>query len=478
MLRAVSVPPRIGVLLALLLLAGAWLRVHELAARPMHADEANQAVKVGQLLEGDGYRFDPTDHHGPTLYYLGAALARVRGENTLAALTETTVRLVPAIAGTLAIFLLWGLAQPLGRGPALAAALFLAVSPPAVYYSRYFIQETLLVTFTLGALVCGQRWWRDGRLGWAAGAGACAGLMQATKASALLFAAAAVIALVVLGRDRLRTRGARPWLVALAAALVTAGALYSSFGTHWAGLRDAVGTLAPMLGRAAGGETGHEKPWGYYASLFLFQRQGGYVWDQTLFLLLALAGALLALRRPARFPRWAALATGLDALALSLAPYKTPWIVVNLVPGLCLLAAVALARLPSAVAVLLTLTVTGLLGWQVNQSSFLRPADSRNPFAYVHSAPDVRKVPALAAAAPAGPVKVISPEYWPLPWYLRGRAEVGYWAAVPADCDGALVFAAADLAEEVAARQHGRYQVSYLGLRPGYVLVVFRREED
>ena len=41
-----------------------WIRVWHLDQRPMHADEANQAVKAGNLLEGRGYAFDPADHHG------------------------------------------------------------------------------------------------------------------------------------------------------------------------------------------------------------------------------------------------------------------------------------------------------------------------------------------------------------------------------------------------------------------------------
>ncbi len=462
-----------ALLLLIVLAGGGWLRLHDLSARPMHADEANQAVKLGRLLEGEGYRFDPADHHGPTLYYLALPVARLRGETSLAALTETTVRLVTALFGTGALALLWLLARPLGRWPALAAALLLAVSPPAVYYSRYFIQETLLVTFTLGALVCGQRWWRSGHPGWATGLGVCAGLMQATKASALLFGVAAVVALAVLRGNRLREAGFKPWAVALGVALLTAGLFYSSFGAHWTGLRDGFGTLAPMLGKAAGGETGHEKSWWYYGGLFFYRNNGGYIWDQTLFLLLAVAGGALAFRRPDTLPRFATVCAAIIALALSLAPYKTPWNVVNLVPWLCLQAGVALSRLRAPAAAPLALATLLVLGWQTWQAAFLRPADRRNPYAYMHSSPDVLKIPALAAAAPAGPVKVISGEYWPLPWYLRSRPEVGYWTTPPADCDGALVIVSADQAEEVAARLRGRYRAGYLGLRPGFVLVAF-----
>src|SRR5580704_10688670 len=151
---------------ALLLLAALWLRTRDLSARPMHADEANQAVKAGELVESGRYTFDPREHHGPTLYYAARVVAWCRGERTLAELDEVTVRLVPALAGTLAVLLLYMLAAPLGPWPALAAAAFLALSPPAVYYSRFFIQETLLSAFILGALVCARRWWSSGRAAW------------------------------------------------------------------------------------------------------------------------------------------------------------------------------------------------------------------------------------------------------------------------------------------------------------------------
>ncbi|MFM9080320.1 MAG: hypothetical protein ACKOTE_09345, partial [Opitutaceae bacterium] len=143
--------------LAALLAAALWLRVHDLARRPMHADEANQAVKTGELLDAGRNAYDPCDHHGPTLYYAAALTARLRGETSLSALSETTVRLVPAVAGVFAVLFTAVLGASLpgresGRKmswPALAAGAFVAVSPPALYYSRYFIQETLLATFML-----------------------------------------------------------------------------------------------------------------------------------------------------------------------------------------------------------------------------------------------------------------------------------------------------------------------------------------
>ncbi|HEX2861230.1 MAG TPA: glycosyltransferase family 39 protein, partial [Lacunisphaera sp.] len=285
-------------LLLLVLVCGAALgmRLHELAARPMHADEANQAVKLGEMLAGNGYRFDPREHHGPTLYYFALLPAKLRGETTLAALTETTVRLTPVLAGVAAVALLALLARPLGRGTALLAALLLAVAPASVYYSRYFIQESLLVTFTLAAWLCGQRWWRQGGWGWAALTGVCLGLMLATKATALVYAAAAWLALAVSRREHRRMVW-REAALAGGVALLMAAAFYSSFGGNVAGIRDALVTPFAMATRATGGESGHEKPWWYYVRLFVWQRNGGYLWDQTLFVLPALAGAVLGWRR-------------------------------------------------------------------------------------------------------------------------------------------------------------------------------------
>jgi predicted membrane-bound mannosyltransferase len=125
-----------------------------------------------------------------------------------------------------------------------------------------------------------------------------------------------------------------------------------------------------------------------------------------------------------------------------------------------------------------------VLGLQLAQTDRVTRAyasDARNPYAYVHSSPDVLKFRPLAAAAlarsPDAVVRVISEEYWPLPWYLRGLDRVGYWTQAPADCDGALVIASAGQADTVRARLHGRYRESYLGLRPGFVCLVFEHQE-
>lgn len=124
--------------------------------------------------------------------------------------------------------------------------------------------------------------------------------------------------------------------------------------------------------------------------------------------------------------------------------------------------------------------VLALQLWQVRLAVYRYPADQRNPFAYAHSSTDVLKYRPLAEAAlarhPAGAIRVISEEYWPLPWYFRGLQRTGYWSTPPADCDGALIITSAGQAAAVRAHLHGDYRESFLGLRPGFVCVLFTPE--
>ncbi len=69
-----------------ILLLALLFRVTHLDRMPMHHDEANQAVKFGDLLETNQYRYDKIDHHGPSLYYLSLPVARILSFSTLASL--------------------------------------------------------------------------------------------------------------------------------------------------------------------------------------------------------------------------------------------------------------------------------------------------------------------------------------------------------------------------------------------------------
>lgn len=470
-----------GSLAALMLAvaAGAALRLPVLGRKPMHTDEAVQAIKFLDVRETGRYRYDPAEYHGPALAFFTTLGVRE--------VSEASLRRVPAWFCLGLLLLLPGLRDGLGRGETAAAGLLLAVSPILVYYSRYYIHESLFLFFTLGALVCGWRYAVSGRVRWAVLAGAGLGLMHATKETCVIsFAAlaAALAAAALTGRRRLP---AGHLVAGAAAAAGVSILLFSWFFTHLPGPLDSMRTYAPYLERAGG--SGHEKPWYYYAVLLGFHRDpSGAIWSEGLILGLGAVGAVGAIRGGRPLPRFLAIYTALVAAGYSAIPYKTPWLAMNIVLGLALLAGTGLvillrrARHPVLQGAVLAVFVAGAadLARQSYRAGWRYHSDDRNPYAYSPTSPDVVRltdqIRAIARAHPDGQdmlIKIISPEYWPLPWYLRDFSRVGYWTAVPEDPDAPVILVAPELQEQTDTRLRGTYTAGLAGLRPSVLLVQY-----
>ena len=172
------------------------VRVPRLRMRPMHTDEAVHADKFRMLLEDGVYEYDPNEFHGPTLNYFTLIGARLSGTDEYARITEVTLRIVPVVFGIALILLTVLLADRL-RWAAVLAAVLTALSPAMVFYSRYYIQEMLLVCFTFGGIVAGYRYVRARSIVWAIVTGLFVGLMHATKETAIIAFGAMGLALVL-----------------------------------------------------------------------------------------------------------------------------------------------------------------------------------------------------------------------------------------------------------------------------------------
>ncbi len=205
-------------LLAVIVAAAAGLRLASLDNRAMHCDEAGQALKFGRLLERGEYVFDPYEYHGPSLNYLTLPVARLAGADKLTELDEKLIRLLPAVFGIILVGLIWLVRDELGHVAALSAAAFTAVSPAMVFYSRYYIQEMLLVCFTFGAIAALWRYRREviekrrlRQWAWLVLLGLCLGMMHATKETCVIPMFAIGVAALALGPlslwERVRVRG-------------------------------------------------------------------------------------------------------------------------------------------------------------------------------------------------------------------------------------------------------------------------------
>lgn len=507
----------VAVSLLLVLAAGLSFRLPGLGARPFHGDEANQAVKAGILLETGRYVYDPHEHHGPTLYYGVLPLFWAAGIDTIDQADERLFRLLPVAFGVGAALLVFGM-PGLGLLEALSAGLFIALSNAMVYYSRYYIQEMLLVFFAQAALLCMARWRLRPGWGWALLAGVSLGLAHATKETSVLLGAGMVAAYAaalwlrpvpsaIAPCPRQYARGA---LAAGVAALVVSVTLFSAFFTHARGPLDSWLTYATYLNRAEGQGSAalHDKPWHYYFVLLLYtHRMEGPRWSEAFALGCALLGVLRALCFPGSFraPGGSFVACFIAVYALlvtamyTVIPYKTPW---NLLPFWQPLLALAGIGAAWPVAWGVDWRPGARLAWrlgcaallsaglfhaarQAHYGSFVYAADVRNPYVYAHTSTALlrltRRIDELAAVSPEGKamhINIVKPDgdYWPLPWYLRGYGRVGYWTQPPERVDADVIIADSRLGDYVQERLEGEYQFEFHALRPEVKLLVFIRK--
>ena len=178
----------------------AVLRLYDLALVPFHHDEGVNGNFLVRLVREGYYHYDPANYHGPTLYYFSAVipwilrfLSGTSAQNAYG-LNTVTVRLVPVGFGLATIWLVLLLRRRIGTVGALCAATLLAISPGAVYLSRYFIHETLFVFFTLGIVVAGLKYYDTGKSLYLLLASISAALLFATKETAVISVAVLAIA--------------------------------------------------------------------------------------------------------------------------------------------------------------------------------------------------------------------------------------------------------------------------------------------
>jgi uncharacterized protein (TIGR03663 family) len=497
--------------------AACVLRFPDRDIKTMHTDEATQAVKLHELMSGS-YQYDPVDHHGPTLLYSRNALNLLSGTDW-EEMTESKLRFTPALYGVALLLLLALAYDGLGKMALAWSAVFIAVSPIMVFYSRYFIMEVLLVFFTFGCIGCGWRYFMTRKPGWLAWSGVCAGLMHATKETCVLHFMAmgaglfvayganfwsAGAGLAVVNRTRKAPVQRRHLLIFLAGAAVASITVFSQFFTDWRGVWDSIATYWNMLSRAGG--QGHEKPFGYYFGLLWggtmsdrpaelgFSPQN-WLWalgldpdarrmvlTEGVLMVLAGIGCITAFAAKAErnqthhFVRFLAVYSVVTFLIYSLIGYKTPWCILGAWHGLLLMAGLGadcLVRLfwnAWAQRVVYALIAVAALHLALQSCRVTRDfaRESRNPFNYSMTSPDVlswvEKFHRFAEMHPDGyGLRIDQSDFnggWPLPWYLTRQFTNYNWQGGgtmdPASAAVLLLSSAADETLHLQLREAGQ----------------------
>jgi len=514
---------------ASILCLGAILRLYDLALVPLHHDEGVNGNFLIPLVHNGAYQYNPENYHGPTLYYFAAIIPWIfhllggRNFSDTYGLTTFNIRFVTAAFGVGTIALVLLLRKRLGAIGALSAAGLIAVSPGAVYFSRYFIHESLFVFFTLGIVVAALKYYDTARPVYLILAANSAALMVATKETWIINGPVLLIALITTGiYFRLRekfsgisgrmdgdsnslTERTPPALdrfggpvslvtvalIALAVFIMLDVLFYSSFFTNYPkGVHDALLTLSLWRHRT----TEHWHPWWQYLE---WLRQ-----EEAPVLLLGAAGAFVAVcRSDNRFAVFLAqFAFGLLA-AYSLVGYKTPWITLNFIVPLAITSGYALdvfyqkldefeqPRLFIAAAAL----VAAVSGYQMFELNFIHYDDDKYVYVYAHTRretlamlDEIDRISKHSGTGYETGISIVSPDYWPLPWYFRDYKKALFYGQI-APGDEPIVIGSAAQSEELKATFGGQYQLINSGfpdapdgsyvLRPGVNLLLYVRRD-
>jgi uncharacterized protein (TIGR03663 family) len=505
----------------LILAAATLLRLYDISLKPFHHDEGVNGFFLINLFRNHVYHYDPSNYHGPTLYYfslLPALLLRF-------GLNDFGVRLVPALFGVATIWLMLSLRRYIGTIGALVAAALLAVSPAAVFYSRYFIHESLFVFFSVAMVVAALRYYETVRSIYLMLLATSASLLFATKETAMITAGVFIIALVSTeiyqrlrgkrggasersrkrrkqqGRhtphEREAKRGVRAtlarfgetsdlvWLslAAIALFILIHVLFYSSFFTHAKGVSDSIATFKIWV--RTGTSEFHAKSWETYLY---------WLWQEEAWLLmLGVAGIFVAAWRATnRFAVFAALWTIGIIAAYSLVPYKTPWLVLSFIPPLAIMGGYAVnalfhqeeGRLMRALA--LTIVLIALAGgtYQSVVLNFYQYDNEQYPYVYAHTQrgylsliEEIKRAAERAGTKEQTTISIASPDYWPMPWYMRDFKSVAYPGRVGAHTEQVVVCHNNQEAECQALLATRYRRLGDYPLRSGIKLILYLRND-
>lgn len=407
--------------------------------------------------------YDPS-YHGPFLYYVTAGMFAALGSSDLVA------RLLPCLFGTLLIPLVYCIyrLEYTTKNQTLLVALFLAISPDMIYFSRFLRHDIFMLFFTFLLLVAFLYYLERRQVRFAiisaiamAGALSCKEEMPVIL---LIFASFFLIA-IWRGSFNLPATWKRDLILGILIVVAIMSVLYTGFGGHTETL------VGQDFGITTEGvhfdlhSTGWYKAIDHWTSMHKQQRLGGpwfyyiplYLLYELPIFFLALIGTLqfllkgmdlhlllmrlkLAIRRrniavpvgdlatvsirqlqekkspPTKSDEFFRLCIYWMILTMAFYAYvgeKVPWLIIPQLLPMCFVAVYQLNWQKTVIALvgcLFLLTMT----WHV---AFV-PADINEPIVQVQNSEDLRIVMQLMDASDH--VVIASKDYWPLPWYYRG----------------------------------------------------------
>ncbi len=435
-------------LVAIIFVTALAVRFLIIELRPLHHDEGVFAISfIKPLYESGEYRYNPAlTYHGPFLYYAGALAFRIFGVN------EFALRFFGVLFSSMLIPLLYLLRKQMGNEAVIASALLIAASPIFTYYSNFSSShEVFLLFFELAAIASFFRFMEGGDKRYLYAGFASLGLMFTTKEAsyAVVFLFFLFIAFGVLATKTKKSyresaaknvsdsigfvkRYKKEFLYAAIIGFTVFAVFYTSFFRHADNLLPTITGAIPGVLSVSAESTGHHKPFFYYTELLLK--------FELPLVLLALIG--LVYWRKTLFTKFSAFLLVATWLMFSVVAYKTPWNILHIMLPLVIAAGIGAQKLYDKIgayaipAIGAAVAFSALLSFNAN---FVSHSAQDNTLAYVTTAPDIMNmINKVYGMGNGTEIKVLSGDYWPLPWYLRNY-RAGYYGSIIDEPDADIV---------------------------------------
>jgi uncharacterized protein (TIGR03663 family) len=427
-------PARIFIIILLL---GIMVRILFPELKLFHHDEAIHAWFTYDLITKGTYLYDPM-YHGPLLYYLtGAAFLLFKDSDTIA-------RFLPGLFGAAIIPLFWILYRErwLTRNHALVGALFFAISPSMVYFSRFLRHDIFQLFFTVLLLVFLLMYFDKGRWEYAIGAAvsaACGLCLKEDMPFTLLIFGSFFLFMLLNGRITLPHTWKREFTAGILIVVGICAVCYTTFFIH-----PEMFLLAPFKAiehwmgvngqcRLCGGPYWYLLILGLYelpiALLAIYTTWQYGIRERGFSEIKVNIGSYLerlrgrqGILKPyqgigdrSRFILLFALYwTVLSMIFYGYVGEKVPWLIIHQLFPMILLASYDVHSRGKIIAVAIACIFLFVMMAHVCYT----PTDINEPIVQVQNSEDMREVMKLIDNSNS--VVVATESYWPLPWYYRG----------------------------------------------------------
>ncbi len=440
-------------LVCLLIVAG-LLRFLFLTMKAPHFDEGVYGFFVQEIWRRGFFPYDPTNFHGPTYYYALQVAEQIFGKGIFA------FRFGSGLFSVLTVYYVWRLNKFFGE-VAIWAAVAVAVSPAAVFYSRYTMHESMFILFQVLFAFHYFDYLAKPSAKSACWLGIYAALLFATKETAIIFLVCFLLSsflsnwvaqgkpwfqyFIKLGRSIFDDRKRVVLSVGVSFALICF--IFSGLLSEPHRIADFFRAYLFWTKTGTQHASGHEKSFVYWFELLV-----RYEWPAFAGLLVSPFLIFLG-SKPARFFAFFALS---NLLAYAVIPYKTPWCILGIVWPLYFLMGFAMVEMYSikfvqAIALkheamsadrhFRSMRRSGLLSIALCLASlvlairlnFFHFQDTTEPYVYVQSSEDVNSISEILSHH----IRIFPEDLnmnfvvgmratWPFPWTLSGFTRISY----------------------------------------------------